>query len=120
MRADFASDEVAEHFFSPSEVNQLVRMPAGIKTRSFFNCWTRKEAYIKARGEGLSHPLDQFDVSFAPDAPAQLLVSRVDPAEVSRWAFEDLSPHPAYSAALAVEGNFSRLLLWDFDGSTIY
>jgi 4'-phosphopantetheinyl transferase len=120
MRSDFASDEVAEHFFSPTEVKQLVRMPAGIKTRSFFNCWTRKEAYIKARGEGLSHPLDQFDVSFAPDAPAQLLDSRVDPAEVSRWAFEDLSPHPAYAAALTVEGNFSRLLLWDFQGSTIY
>lgn len=120
MRADFANDEVAAHFFSPTEVKQLVRMPAGIKTRSFFNCWTRKEAYIKARGEGLSHPLDQFDVSFAPDAPAGLLDSRLDPTEVSRWSFEDLSPHPAYAAALTVEGNFSRLLLWDFQGSTIY
>ncbi|MFS8087118.1 MAG: 4'-phosphopantetheinyl transferase family protein [Acidobacteriota bacterium] len=120
MRADFASDEVAEHFFSPAEVKQLVRLPAEIKTRSFFNCWTRKEAYIKARGEGLSHPLDQFDVSFTLDAPAALLDSRIDPAEVSRWSFEDLSPHPAYAAALTVEGNFSRLLLWDFQGSTIY
>jgi 4'-phosphopantetheinyl transferase len=120
MRADFANDEVAAHFFSPREVKQLVRMPAAIKTRSFFNCWTRKEAYIKARGEGLSHPLDQFDVSFAPDAPAELLGSRVDPAEVSRWCLEDLSPHPAYAAAVTVEGNFSRLLLWDFHGSTIY
>lgn len=120
MRADFASDEVAAHFFSPAEVNQLTRMPAEMKTRGFFNCWTRKEAYIKARGEGLSHPLDLFDVSFAPDAPAALLDSRVDKAEVSRWSFEDLSPHPAYAAALTVEGNFSRLMLWDFHGSTIY
>jgi 4'-phosphopantetheinyl transferase len=120
MRADFANDEVAQHFFSPAEVKQLVRTPAGSRTRSFFNCWTRKEAYIKARGEGLSHPLDQFDVSFAPDEPAKLLDSRLDAAEVSRWAFEDLSPHPAYAAALTVEGNFSRLLLWDFQGSTIY
>lgn len=119
MRADFANDEVAEHFFSPAEVKQLVRMPTKLKTRSFFNCWTRKEAYIKARGEGLSHPLDQFDVSFAPDAPAALLGNRLDPAEVSRWSFEELSPHPAYAAALTVEGNFSRLLLWDFQGSTI-
>ena len=120
MRADFANDEVAGLFFSLTEVRQLVQVPAGRKTRSFFNCWTRKEAYIKARGEGLSHPLDQFDVSCAPDAPAELLDSRVDPAEVSRWSFEDLSPHPAYAAALTVEGNFSRLLLWDFQGSTIY
>ena len=120
MRADFASDEVAEHFFSPAEVKQLVRTPAANKTRAFFNCWTRKEAYIKARGEGLSHPLDQFDVSFALDEPAGLLGSRLDPAEVSRWAFEDLSPHPAYAAALTVKGDFSRLLLWDLQGSTIY
>jgi 4'-phosphopantetheinyl transferase len=115
MRADFASDEVATHFFSAAEVKQLVRLPAETKTRSFFNCWTRKEAYIKARGEGLSHPLDQFDVSFAPNAPAALLDSRTDPLEVSRWAFENLSPHPAYAAALTVEGNFSRLLLWDYN-----
>jgi len=120
VRADFASDEVAEHFFSPVEVKQLVRMPAELKTRSFFNCWTRKEAYIKARGEGLSHPLDQFDVSFAPGAPAALIDNRLDPTEVSRWSFEELSPHPAYAAALTVEGNFSRLLLWDFQGSTIF
>lgn len=120
MRADFANDEVAEHFFSPVEVKQLVRMPAELKTRSFFNCWTRKEAYIKARGEGLSHPLDQFDVSFAPNAPAALLDNRLDPTEVSRWSLEELFPHPAYAAALTVEGNFSRLLLWDFQGSTIF
>lgn len=120
MRADFASDEVAAHFFSATEVKQFARQPAGSKTRSFFNCWTRKEAYIKARGEGLSHPLDQFDVSFAPDEPPALLDSRLDPKEVSRWSFEDLSPHPAYAAALTVDGDFSRLLLWDFQGSTIY
>lgn len=120
MRADFANDEVAAHFFSATEVKHLVRLPTGIKTRSFFNCWTRKEAYIKARGEGLSHRLDQFDVSFGPDEPAALLDNRLDRTEVSRWAFEDLSPHPAYAAALTVEGNFSRLLLWDFQGSTIY
>ena len=120
MRADFANDEVAEHFFSAAEVKQLGQTPAEIKTRSFFNCWTRKEAYIKGRGEGLSHPLDQFDVSFAPDVPAALLDSRLDPTEVSRWFLEDLSPHPAYAAALTVEGHFSRLLLWDFHGSTIY
>ena len=114
MRADFASDEVATHFFSPAEVKQFVRLPAVVRTRSFFNCWTRKEAYIKARGEGLSHPLDQFDVSFQPGVPAALLESRRDPTEVSRWSFEDLSPHPAYAAALTVEGDFSRLLLWDF------
>ena len=86
------------------------------KTEAFFNCWTRKEAYIKARGEGLSFPLDQFDVSFAPDARPALVGNRLDANEVSRWSFEELAPADGYAAALTVEGNSSRLLLWDFPG----
>jgi 4'-phosphopantetheinyl transferase len=115
-RADFATDEIAQRFFSRSEQNQLRATAPEKKTEAFFNCWTRKEAYIKARGEGLSFPLDQFDVSFAPDAPPALLGNRLDPAEVGRWSFEELSPADGYAAALSVEGNFSRLLLWDFPG----
>ena len=116
-RSDFATDEIARRFFSRSEVNQLGAIPPEQKTEAFFNCWTRKEAYIKARGEGLSFPLDQFDVSFAPDARPALLGNRLDPNEVLRWSFEQLSPADGYAAALTVEGNFSRLLLWDFPGS---
>jgi 4'-phosphopantetheinyl transferase len=115
-RADFATDEVAQRFFSRSERNQLGAIAPEQKTEAFFNCWTRKEAYIKARGEGVSFPLDQFDVSFAPDAPPALLGNRRDPAEVSRWSFEELAPADGYAAALTVEGNFSRLLLWEFPG----
>jgi 4'-phosphopantetheinyl transferase len=116
-RSDFATDEVAQRFFSRSEVNRLGAIAPEHKTEAFFNCWTRKEAYIKARGEGLSFPLDQFDVSFASDAPPALLGNRRDATEVSRWSFEELSPANGYAAALTVEGNFSRLLLWDFPGS---
>jgi 4'-phosphopantetheinyl transferase len=116
-RADFATDEVARRFFSRTERNQLGAIAPEQKTEAFFNCWTRKEAYIKARGEGLSFPLDQFDVSFAPDAPPALLGNRRDANEVSRWSFEELSPADGYAAALTVEGNFSRLLLWDFQSS---
>ena len=115
-RADFATDEIAERFFSRSERNQLRAIAGEQKTEAFFNCWTRKEAYIKARGEGLSFPLDQFDVAFAPDVPPALLGNRRDASEVSRWSFEELSPADGYAAALTVEGNFSRLLLWDFPG----
>lgn len=116
-RDDFATDEVAQRFFSRSERNQLGRIAPEQRTEAFFNCWTRKEAYIKARGEGVSFPLDQFDVSFAPDAPPALLGNRRDATEVSRWSFEALSPADGYAAALTVEGTFSRLLLWDFPGS---
>jgi 4'-phosphopantetheinyl transferase len=113
VRPNFVTDEVAAHFFSPAEAEVLGSLPLAEKTQSFFNCWTRKEAYIKARGEGLSCPLDQFDVTVAPGAPAMLLNSRIDSKEVSRWSFQELSPEPGYAATVAVERGFSRLVLWD-------
>jgi 4'-phosphopantetheinyl transferase len=70
--------------------------------RAFFRGWTRKEAYIKAKGEGLSIPLHQFDVSLAEGQPALLLSTRPDPEEASRWDLFDLSLGSGYAAALAV------------------
>ncbi|HYX30787.1 MAG TPA: 4'-phosphopantetheinyl transferase superfamily protein [Pyrinomonadaceae bacterium] len=114
MRSDFVTNEVATHFFSRAEVEQFNVVPPESRTCAFFNCWTRKEAYIKARGEGLYCPLDQFDVSVAPDTPAMLLDSRVAPRDAQRWTFSDISAGDRYAGAIAVEKNFSRLLLWDF------
>jgi len=113
MRPNFVTDEVAGHFFSAAEAEELRALPFEMKTQSFFNCWTRKEAYIKARGEGLYCPLDQFDVSVTPGTPAMLLKSRMDEKEVSRWSFQDLLAGPDYAATLAVERSFSRMVLWD-------
>jgi 4'-phosphopantetheinyl transferase len=115
VRADFVTDEVAGHFFSRAEVQEFCALPPEMKTQSFFNCWTRKEAYIKARGEGLYCPLDQFDVSVASGTPARLLNSKIDSGEVMRWSFQDLYPAAGYAATLAVEGQTSRLVLWDFN-----
>lgn len=103
---------VAEQFFSPSEVAALRSLPTEGQKRAFFDCWTRKEAYIKARGEGLSLPLDSFDVSLAPDEPAALLCTRDDACEAARWTLRELSPGPGYAAALAVEGRDWRLRCW--------
>jgi len=114
MRSDFVTDEVATHFFSRSEAEDFCAVSPEMKTQSFFNCWTRKEAYIKARGEGLYCPLDQFDVSVVPGEPARLLNSRIDSGEVARWSFKELYPEPGYAATLAVESNPSKLVLWDF------
>ncbi len=114
MRADRFRFESDRRRFCVARASLRLILGA-FKTQSFFNCWTRKEAYIKARGEGLSCSLDEFDVSLAPGAPAALLDSRLDPKETSRWRLQDLFPAPGYAATVAVEGGFSQLALWDFD-----
>jgi len=112
IRPDFATEDVAGRFFSPREVAALRELPVEARTEAFFNCWTRKEAFIKARGEGLSIPLDSFDVTLAPgDAPA-LLRSQHDPQAASRWSIWALHPGPGYAAALAVEGKRWELKCW--------
>lgn len=108
MRADFATDEVAEHFFSVAEIYTLSGLESHLRTQAFFNCWTRKEAYVKARGEGLSMPLDVFDVSLAPGVSAAMLGNRVDESEPSRWIFQDLQIASGYAGALVIEAVASR------------
>lgn len=114
MRPDFATCEVAEHFFSVAEVYTFSGLDRDVQTQAFFNCWTRKEAYIKARGEGLALPLDSFDVSLAPGLPVALLRSNFGPSEVSRWDLTELFPAPEYAAAVAIESGPSSPSLRHF------
>jgi len=104
IQQDFDTKQIAERFFSTREIAALNALPANLQTESFFRCWTRKEAYVKARGEGLSLPLEQFDVSLSPDDPAALLNVAGNPAEASRWSLRELTPAPGYMAAIAIEG----------------
>jgi 4'-phosphopantetheinyl transferase len=103
VRRDFGTSEIAEHFFSTAERAVLRDLPQEQRHEAFFRCWTRKEAYIKALGEGLSHPLDQFDVSLAPAVPAALLATRPDAQEVRHWKLWDIEVPGDYAAALAAE-----------------
>jgi 4'-phosphopantetheinyl transferase len=112
MREDFPGFEIAERFFSPSEVSALRALPRGERTAAFFDCWARKEAYIKARGEGLSYPLRMFTVSLTPGEPAALLHIDGDPKEANRWSIVALSPCEGYRAALAVKGEAPSLRCW--------
>ncbi len=117
MRANVEYEELAKRFFSPDENAILHALPEAFKQEAFFNCWTRKEAYIKARGKGLSIPLESFDVSLRPGEPAALLNSREDPQETTRWSLQELKPGLGYAGALAVEGSGWHLHCWQWHES---
>jgi 4'-phosphopantetheinyl transferase len=106
LAANFSSRELAE-FRSLPQVSQQA---------AFFAGWTRKEAYLKARGGGLSIPLDSFAVSLGPHAPASLLEVRNDPLEASRWGMANLVVAPDYAGALVAEGGDWRIEFVDWNG----
>jgi 4'-phosphopantetheinyl transferase len=110
MRPIEDRDAIAEQHFSPMESQALQAQPAAERDAAFLRCWTRKEAYIKARGQGLSLPLDQFAVSLAPHDRAALVHCAWDEHEPYRWMIEHLQPMPGYIGALAIEqGSWSML-----------
>ena len=112
IRADFASDEIARRFFSRLEVETFNSLPQDEQVAAFFRCWSRKEAYIKAIGKGLSQPLDGFDVTLTPSEPAALLRAGED--DTRTWSFSDIDVGPDYASALAVEGSNSKITLWRY------
>jgi 4'-phosphopantetheinyl transferase len=106
---------LARHCFSPYEVRVLTGLPPVLQYIAFYTGWTRKEAFIKARGEGLSLPLDQFDVTLAPGEPPRLLATRYDTEDAARWSLATLTPGPGLIGALAVEGEGWQLRRWQVD-----
>jgi len=97
-------EQIAERFFSVPERDVLRQLPAAQKPEGFFNCWTRKEAYLKAVGEGLALPLDSFDVTLAPGEPARMLAVEGDAERATRWHYWHLRPAEDYIGAVAIEG----------------
>lgn len=110
IRADFATEDIARRFFSAREVEAFNALPNEEKVAAFFRCWTRKEAYIKAIGRGLSQPLDGFDVTLVPDVPPALL--RADDDDASRWSLTDIEVSEDYAAALVIEGKNLHIRYW--------
>jgi 4'-phosphopantetheinyl transferase len=106
------ADDLARRFFSAREVLEYQTLAPGDRLPGFFNCWTRKEAYIKALGDGLSCPLDRFAVSFRPREAARLIWIDGQPNGPLRWSLRSLEVGPAYAGALAVEGPLRRLRRW--------
>jgi 4'-phosphopantetheinyl transferase len=106
---------IAERNFSSREIAELKKLSPYKKTDGFFNCWTRKEAYIKAIGDGVSFPLQQFDVSVDPDEPAKLLSILGSEQAAVRWSMFELHPADSYAAALVVQGNGCKVLYREWD-----
>jgi|SRR5271165_3717167 len=103
IRPEFAGDEIAERYFSPQELRELMALPPAMRAEGFFLCWTRKEAYVKGRGEGLHIPLDSFSVSLTPGQPA-----RLESGDNSRWSMYSIRPGSQFVGAFVAEGTGVR------------
>ncbi|HVH67071.1 MAG TPA: 4'-phosphopantetheinyl transferase superfamily protein [Gemmatimonadales bacterium] len=97
------ADSIAARFFSSRETAAYLALDPGDRPLGFYQCWTRKEAFIKALGEGFSHPLDSFDVSLAPGEPARLLRIEPAPEDDRAWRLESFAPAPGFVAAVVTE-----------------
>jgi 4'-phosphopantetheinyl transferase len=104
VRTNFEAEAIARRFFSSHEQQQLAAFREGQKFEAFFRCWTRKEAYIKATGDGLSLPLDQFDVSIVPGNSDALIATRPDESEAGLWSLREVPAGDGYVAALCARG----------------
>jgi 4'-phosphopantetheinyl transferase len=103
MRQDIDTKQIAKRFFSQAEQQALGVLDPDERIPAFFRCWTRKEAYVKATGVGLSLPLHQFDVSLLPGESATLLATRPEAREAQRWTLRNIELEAGYAAAVAVE-----------------
>jgi 4'-phosphopantetheinyl transferase len=109
-------EQISERFFSESERVVLRGIPFPAKEETFFNCWTRKEAYLKAVGEGLAAPLDSFDVTLAPGEAPRMLTLEGDAERAARWFFHHLRPAESYIGAVAIDGGEWAVKTFGFTG----
>ncbi len=107
-------DSLARHFFSAAEYEQLQALPDAQRSEAFYLCWTRKEAYLKAGGDGLARPLDQFSVSVHPGEPARFLSIAGSSAEAANWFLQTLAPGTGYAGAVVAPGRDWRVSCWSW------
>jgi 4'-phosphopantetheinyl transferase len=110
IRPEVAGEEIAGRFFSVREQAELGALPADQRAEGFFLCWTRKEAYVKARGSGIGIPLDSFDVSLTPGMP-----ERLRSGDSSRWDLRCVQPADGYTGAVVAEGKGWGLRQWNWN-----
>jgi len=115
IRADLEVEDLASRFFSKHEVRHLRALPQEQRLRGFFDCWTLKEAVIKATGRGLSVPLHAFDVTVGPERPARVVGVREEALHRGCWSLWPLSPAPGYAGAVAAERSDWQLRCWEWE-----
>jgi 4'-phosphopantetheinyl transferase len=107
-------EAIARRHFAPAEWQRWSALPRSQQLAAFYACWTRKEAYVKALGGGLSVPLDGFEVAFEPDRPAALLSVDGSTQKASEWTLWSLQPQSDHAAAVAVHARGLKLLQVDW------
>ena len=95
-------EEVAKRFFSQTEYEKMIQIPESLWRNAFFNCWTRKEAFIKAKGGGLSIPLSQFEVTLQPNEKPELQIIRWNQEDVPNWDLQAFNCTEDYTGAVIV------------------
>jgi len=106
---DIEHEELAASFFSPAECAELRALPPAERSRGFYACWSRKEAYLKALGIGIGRGLDFFDVTVTPDAAPRVVSDRLSVENAGRWALHALDAGVGYSAALCTPSAVRRV-----------
>lgn len=107
LRARADDEDIARCFFSAPEIEQLAAVPTPLRAEAFLGLWTKKEAYVKACGQGLAMPLDGFSVPPTTDpaqGPVDLDMASDAVALSGHWSIHTLRPAPGYIGALAIEG----------------
>jgi len=101
--------QLVGRFFSARESSTFQKLPREQKNIAFFNLWTRKEAWLKAIGEGIEHLLKRVEVSFLPGEPAQFINLPGNAQITEPWVIHNLDPAPGFAAALAVRAPVTSL-----------
>lgn len=111
-RHKMTGDDVAKRFFSSKEISDYLNLNVKERQQGFFNCWTRKEAFIKAVGMGLSLPLNSFDVSLKPGSKAQITAIRKPPDDPEKWTMESIYVDEEYAAAYTLRAKHFKTKYW--------
>ncbi len=112
MPPDFNGLHLVKRFFSANEIEQIEQLPEAQKKEAFFNGWTRKEAYIKARGKGLNIRLSGFSVSLKPGTAVKIIETSHDPKAVAEWNLQSIPVNKEYKGAIVVHSLNFRTLFW--------